>query len=168
MAPEVSDPPGSPVAKPVRWFEDYPPGAVFEFGSVTVSADEIIAFARQYDPQAMHVDPTWAASGPFGEVIASGWHTIALMMRMFVEQFLPENGLAAPGIDEVRWPLPVRPGDTLRVRVTVLEARRSRSKPDRGLVHTLIEVFNQNHEVVLTMKPMNLVRCRPDALPPAG
>ncbi len=147
-----------------RWFEDYPEGAVFEFGSVTVSADDIIAFARQYDPQTMHVDPAWSAEGPFGEVIASGWHTIALMMRMFVEQFLPENGLAAPGIDEVRWPRPVRPGDTLRVRVTVTEARRSRSKPDRGLVTTFVEVFNQKDEVVLTMRPMNLLRCRPDAL----
>lgn len=151
-----------------RWFEDYPQGAVFEFGSVTVSAGDIIAFARQYDPQPMHIDPALAAEGPFGEVIASGWHTIGLMMRMFVEQFLPANGLAAPGIDEVRWPRPVRPGDTLRVRVTIIEARRSRSKPDRGLVQSLVEVFNQNDEVVLTMKPMNLVRTRPDTLAPGG
>jgi acyl dehydratase len=168
MAPEVPAPSGTSTSKAVRWFEDYPQGAVFEFGSATISADEIITFARQYDPQAMHVDTDWAAEGPFGEVIASGWHTIAVMMRMFVEQFLPENGLAAPGIDEVRWPRPVRPGDTLRVRVTVLEARRSRSKPDRGLVQTLVEVFNQKDEIVLTMKPMNLVRCRPDTLAAAG
>jgi acyl dehydratase len=147
-----------------RWFEDYPKGAVFEFGSVTVSTDEIIQFARLYDPQPMHVDPVLAAEGPFGEVIASGWHTIALMMRLFVEHFLPANGLAAPGIDEVRWPLPVRPGATLRVRVTVLDARVSRSKPDRGLIHVHVEVFNQLDEVVLSMKPMNLVRRRPVAV----
>lgn len=151
-----------------RWFEDYPEGAVFEFGSVIVPAEEIIAFARQYDPQAMHIDPERAAAGPFGEVIASGWHTVGLMMRLFVDHYLPDNGLAAPGIDELRWPRPVRPGDTLRVRVTVTEARRSRSKPDRGLVRSLVEVFNQNDELVLTMKPMNLVRTRPDTLAPPG
>jgi acyl dehydratase len=116
----------------------------------------------------MHVDPAMAKEGPFGGIIASGWHTIGLMMRLFVDNFLPKNGLAAPGIDEVRWPRPVRPGDTLRVRVTILEARRSRSKPDRGLVRGLVEVFNQHDEIVLTMKPMNLVRCRPDSLAAAG
>jgi acyl dehydratase len=145
-----------------RWFEDYPAGAVFELGTFSVSAEEIMAFARQYDPQPMHTDPELAARGPFGGVIASGWHTIGLMMRLFVEHFLPANGLPAPGIDELRWTRPVRPGDTLRVRVTVTDARRSRSKPDRGLLHCFVEVFNQDDEVVLTMRPMNLVRCRPD------
>lgn len=151
-----------------RWFEDYPPGAVFEFGSAEVSAESIIAFARQYDPQAMHIDPAWAAQGPFGEVIASGWQTIGLMMRMFVEHYLPSGGLAAPGIDELRWPRPVRPGDRLRVRVTVLEARPSQSKPDRGLVRSHVEVLNQADEVVLSMKPMNLVRRRPESLASPG
>jgi acyl dehydratase len=151
-----------------RWFEDYPVGAVFEFGSLTVSEAEIIAFARQYDPQDMHIDPTLAAEGPFGQVIASGWHTVGLMMRLIVDHFLPKNGLAAPGIDELRWPRPVCPGDTLRVRVTVLDARRSRSKPDRGLITNFVEVLNQNDEVVLTMKPMNLVRCRPESLVSGG
>ncbi|MGE0223885.1 MAG: MaoC family dehydratase [Acetobacteraceae bacterium] len=145
-----------------RFFEHYPAGAVFEIGSFTVSERDIIDFARQYDPQDMHTDPQIAAAGPFGEVIASGWHTIGLMMRLLVQNFLPKNGLAAPGIDELRWPRPVRPGDTLRVRVTVLDARRSRSKPDRGLVQNLVEIFNQNDELVLSMKPLNMVRCRPD------
>lgn len=157
-----------PASSTDRWFEDYPAGSVFEFGSVTLSAEDIVAFARHYDPQPMHVDPALAAAGPFGGLIASGWHTIGLMMRLFVERFLPADGLAAPGVDEVRWPRPVRPGDTLRVRVTVLTARRSQSKPDRGLVHSLVEVFNQDDALVLSMKPINLVRCRPDSLAPTA
>lgn len=157
-----------PTSRTDRWFDNYPQGAVFELGSFLVSAEEIIAFACEYDPQEMHTDPELAAEGPFGEVIASGWHTIGLMMRLFVEKFLPANGLAAPGIDELRWPRPVRPGDTLRVRATIVEARISRTKPDRGLLHTLIEVFNQNDELVLSMKPMNLVRVRPEGLAAQG
>jgi acyl dehydratase len=143
-----------------RYFEDYQVGATYQLGSVTVSQDEIIAFARLYDPQEMHINPELAAQGPFGEVIASGWQTIALTMRRLVDNFLPHNGLAAPGIDEVRWPRPVRPGDTLSVRVTIEQARRSRSKPDRGLIHTLVETVNQDGEVVMSLRPMNLVRCR--------
>jgi acyl dehydratase len=143
-----------------RRFEDYPVGAVFEFGSVTMTQDEIVAFAREYDPQDMHVDPALAAAGPFGEIIASGWHTMGVMMRMFVAHYLPKNGLASPGIDEIRWPRPVRPGDTLRVRATITEARRSRSQPDRGLVTAFVEVLNQNDEPVLTVRPMNLIRTR--------
>jgi len=143
-----------------RRFEDYPVGAIYEFGSTTVSETDIIAFATRYDPQAMHVDRVLAAQGPFGEVIASGWHTTALVMRMIADHFLPENGLPAPGIDELRWPNPLRPGDTLQVRATILEARRSRSKPDRGLIRALVEALNQHGQPVLTMKPMNLVRCR--------
>src|SRR5579875_2833055 len=95
-----------------RYFEDYPEGAVFEYGSVTVDAAEIIEFARRFDPQPMHVDPEAAACGPFGGLIASGWHTAGLMMRLFVEHFLPRGAasLGAPAIDELRWPRPVRPG----------------------------------------------------------
>lgn len=143
-----------------RRFEDYTVGSVFEFGGITLSQDEMIAFARQFDPQDMHVDLKLAAEGPFGEIIASGWHTVATMMRMLADHYLPKNGLASPGIDEVRWPRPVRPGDTLRVRATVTDARRSRSKPDRGVVTAFIEVLNQKDEVVLTMRPMNLIRTR--------
>ncbi len=143
-----------------RFFEDYVVGATYECGSLTVTEDDIITFARHYDPQTMHIDRDLAAAGPFGEIIASGWHTIALTMRLIVDNFLPHNGLAAPGIDEVRWPRPVRPGATLTVRVTVEQARRSRSRPDRGLIHSLIETLNQDGDVVMTMKPVNLVRCR--------
>ncbi len=143
-----------------RFFEDYKVGATYVCGSFTLTEDEIIAFASQYDPQMMHTDRRLAASGPFGEVIASGWHTIARAMRLLVDNFLPHDGLAAPGIDELRWPRPVRPGDTLTLHATIEQARRSRSKPDRGLVHTLLEVLNQRGEVVMSMKPMNLVRVR--------
>jgi acyl dehydratase len=144
-----------------RYFEDFPVGAVFEFGSITVTEPEIIAFARQFDPQAMHTDPVAAAKGATGGLIASGWHTMALMMRMYAEHYLPENGLPAPGVDEVRWTRPVRPGDTLRMRVTIEEARVSQSKPDRGIIRPFAEVLNQRDEVVLTLRPINLVRRRP-------
>jgi acyl dehydratase len=143
-----------------RCFEDYVVGATYVCGTFSVSEQEIIEFARQYDPQAMHTDRDLAADGPFGEIIASGWHTIALTMRLLVDNFLPHNGLAAPGIDELRWPRPVRPRDTLTVHATIQQARRSRTKPDRGLLHTLVEVLNQHDEVVMTLKPLNLVRVR--------
>lgn len=143
-----------------RFFEDYAIGETYECGSVTMTEDDIIAFAQRYDPQAMHVDKTLAAAGPFGEVIASGWHTIGLCMRLMVENFLPHDGLAAPGIDELRWPRPVRPGDTLTVRITITDARRSRGKPDRGVVHSLMQAVNQNGEVVMSLKPISLMRVR--------
>lgn len=146
---------------PVRYFEDYLPGTVHEFGSLTVDEAEIIDFGNRYDPQEFHVDPMAAARGPFGGLIASGWHTCALMMRMFADNYLSKvSSLGSPGIDELRWLRPVRPGDTLRVRASVLETKRSRSKPDRGVVHTLTEVLNQNGEVVLSAKAMTLIRCR--------
>jgi|SRR3954454_7575856 acyl dehydratase len=150
----------SPTLPTDRFFEDYTVGTTYICGSFTMSEDEIIEFAASYDPQMMHVDPVLAASGPFGEVIASGWHTVGLAMRLLVENFLPHNGLASPGIDELRWLRPVRPGDTLTLQVTVTEARRSRSKPDRGLINTFMEVLNQDNQVVMTMRPMNFVRVR--------
>lgn len=143
-----------------RFFEDYKMGGTYVCGSFTVTEPEIIAFATQYDPQMMHTNRELAAKGPFGEVIASGWHTVGLTMRLLVENFLPHDGLAAPGIDELRWPRPVRPGDTLTLHATVEQVRPSRTKPDRGLVHTLLEVFNQKGELVMSLKPMNLVRIR--------
>jgi acyl dehydratase len=145
-----------------RYFEDYPPGAVFEGGAAAVSEAEILEFARKYDPQAMHTDPVAAARGYFGGLIASGWHTAAMTMRLFAAHFLsPASSLASPGIDELRWLKPVRPGDLLRVRITVTEARRSRSKPDQGIVHSFAEVLNQKDEVVMSLRPISLIRCRP-------
>ena len=144
-----------------RYFEDYHVGLVDEFGEVTVTAEAIVEFARRYDPQTMHTDAAAAAQGPFGGLIASGWHTASMIMRLFVEHYLSKVAtLPSPGLDELRWLRPVRPNDTLRVRVTVTEARRSRTKPDRGIVRSLVEVFNQNDEVVMTQRPMNLMRCR--------
>ena len=144
-----------------RYFEDYQVGMVDEFGEVLVTAEEIVEFARRYDPQTMHVDPGAAATGPFGGLIASGWHTGSLTMRLFVDHYLSKVAtLPSPGIDELRWVRPVRPGDTLRMRVTVVEARRSKSKPDRGIVRSLVEVLNQNGEVVMSQRPMNLMLCR--------
>ena len=146
-----------------RHFEDYAPGAVFEYGAIPVTEAEIVAFARRFDPQYLHVDRAQAAQGPFGGLIASGWHTAAMMMRLIVDNFLPKSAsLGSPGIDELRWLRPVRPGDTLSVRLSVLEATRSRSKPDRGVVRTLCEVLNQDRAVVMSLKAMNIIACRSD------
>jgi acyl dehydratase len=144
-----------------RYFEDYHVGMVDEFGEVTVTAEDIVEFARRYDPQDMHIDPVSAAKGPFGGLIASGWHTAALVMRLVVANYLSKVAtLPSPGIDELRWVRPVRPGDRLRVRTTVVEANRSRTKPDRGMVRSRVEVLNQNDEIVMSFRPMNLLRCR--------
>jgi len=151
----------SQTASKDRYFEDYSPGAVFEYGELRIDEVEILNFARRFDPQLMHVDPEAAKRGRFGGLIASGWHTGAMMMRLLADNFLPKRAsLASPGIDELRWPRPVRPGDVLRIRVTVLDATRSRSKPDRGMVRTLIEVLNQEGDIVMSLKPMNIIACR--------
>jgi len=127
-----------------------------------VGEAEILDFARHYDPQAMHTDPEAARSGRFGGLIASGWHTAALMMRLFVTDFLsPASSIASPGIDELRWLQPVRPGDVLSLRVTITEARRSRSRPQEGIVRSFIEVLNQDGAVVMSLKPVSLIACRP-------
>jgi acyl dehydratase len=147
-----------------RAFEDYRPGLTVECGPVAVSGDEIVAFGRQFDPQPFHVDAAAAARGPYAGVIASGWHTASLMMRLLVDHFLPRGaGLGSPGVDELRWLSPVRPGDALRLRIVVTEARRSRSKPDRGLVRTDNTLINQHDEAVLTVKTMVLMHARSGA-----
>jgi len=144
-----------------RYFEDYVPGLTVDCGSFSISEAEIIAFAKEYDPQPFHVDPVAAANGPFGGLIASGWQTTSMMMRLLVEHFVSaETALGAAGVDEIRWPRPVRPGDTLHVRVTVLEARRSNSKPDRGIVRSVAEVTNQDGAAVARLTAINFVRTR--------
>jgi acyl dehydratase len=146
------------------YLEDFVPGSVHEFGPAVVDEAEIIEFARRYDPQPIHTDPEWARTGPFGGLIASGWHTAAIAMRLLVDQYLPTAAsLASPGIDELRWLRPVRPGDELRVRVTVIETRPSRSKPDRGLLRSRIEVLEPDGSAVMTMIGMNIVRRRTGA-----
>lgn len=148
---------------PERWFEDYRPGLIVTGGPVEVGEAEILEFARRYDPQPMHTDPAAAKAGQFGGLIASGWHTAALTMRLVATEFLfPGSGLASPGIDELRWLAPVRPGDRLSLCATVVEARPSRSKPDQGVVRSLVEVLNQRGEVVMTLKPVSLIRRRPN------
>jgi len=144
-----------------RYFEDYVTGTTFEYGAISLSAYEIVEFAKRFDTQPIHIDPEAAARGPFGGLIASGWHTAGVMMRLLADHYISHvASMASPGVDEIRWLKPVRPGDTLSIRVTVLETKRSRSKPDRGVVHSLVEVMNQNKEVVMTLKPMSIVRCR--------
>ncbi|KKD03171.1 MaoC family dehydratase [Streptomyces sp. WM6386] len=141
-----------------RYFEDYVPGSVYVYGSITVSEQDILQFAGDFDPQDIHKSPEAAADGPFKGLIASGWHTAALMMRMYADHYVSKvASLASPGVDELRWVRPVRPGDCLSIRTTVQQARVSRSKPDRGLVHTRIEVLNQRDEPVLTMTAMNIL-----------
>jgi acyl dehydratase len=144
------------------YFQDYVPGMTTDCGTVSVDQDEIISFAKQFDPQPFHVDPVAAASGPFGGLVASGWHTAGLVMRLIVDNYVfAESSLGSAGLDELRWPHPVRPGDTLRVRVTALEARRSQSKPDRGVLKTLIEAVNQDGQPVMRATSINFVRVRP-------
>jgi len=144
-----------------RYFEDYVPGSSYEYGPITVSEAEIIDFAKKFDTQYIHTDRQKAAQGPFGGLIASGWHTASLMMRLYSDNYISSvAAIASPGVDELRWIKPVRPGDSLSIRVTVLEARRSQSKPQMGMVRVSVEVFNQRKEIVMTLKPMNLLRCR--------
>ena len=144
-----------------RYFEDYLAGSVYEFGAIGVDQGEIVDFARRFDPQVFHIDPESAKETIYGGLIASGWHTVGLMMRLFCEHFLSKvASLGSPGVDELRWHKPVRPGDELSVRVTVLETKRSRSKPDRGIVHSFIEVMNQNLDVVMSLKAVNFFYCR--------
>jgi len=144
-----------------RYFEDYVAGAVYEYGYASVTEAEIIAFAERFDPQPIHVDADFAARGPFGGLIASGWHTAGIAMRLIVDHYLSQvASLTSPGIDELRWPTPVRPGDTLRLRTMILETRRSRSKPDRGLISTHAELFNQHGQTALSLIAMNLIQLR--------
>jgi len=147
-----------------RYFEDYVEGDVHRFGTIAVEADEMIAFAKRFDPQTMHTDPEAAKRTPFGGLIASGWHTAGLVMRLYVEHYLTHvASLASPGLDELRWLKPVRPGDMLSVRVTVLKTVPSKSKPDRGAVTSFVEVINQTGEVVMTYKVVNIIAKRPPA-----
>jgi acyl dehydratase len=150
------------IAREPRYFEDYVAGAVSTLGPVVLTEDDIVGYAALYDPQPIHVDRAAADAGPFAGLIASGWHTVAAVMRLLVEHYLsPASALVSPGVDELRWHVPVRPGDALFVRTTIVEATRSQSKPDRGIVRTRVEAFNQRDEIVMSFAAMNLIRCRP-------
>jgi len=148
--------------KVVRYFEDFAPGQVLELGSRTISRESMLAFAREFDPQPFHVDEEAAKRSIYGGLLASGWHTCSLWMRILCDGLLTDTAsLGSPGIDELRWLKPVRPGDTLSVRMTILEAIPSRSKPDRGLLRSLTEMRNQHGEVVLTARGLSLFGRRP-------
>jgi len=144
-----------------RYFEDYLVGDIHEFGTIAVEEEDIIAFAKRFDPQPFHTDPEAGKQSIYGGLIASGWHTSSLMMRLFSDYYLSHNAsLGSPGVDELRWLKPVYPGDVLSIRITVLEANRSRSKPDRGIVRSNIEVLNQRNDMVMSMKALNFLLCR--------
>lgn len=145
-----------------RYFQDYEPGLTYDLGSVTVSEADILDFARRFDPQDMHVDPAKARAGRFKGLIASGWHTCSLAMRLFVDGYLSAPAsLSSPGIDEIRWPNPLRPGDTLRLRATTLECIPSRNKSDRGVVRTRLEAFNQHDQPLLSLIANSIIGGRP-------
>lgn len=144
-----------------RYFEDYVAGSVHEFGSIAVEEEEVITFGRRFVPLPYHTDLKSAEGSIYGGLIASGWHTAGLMMRLYTDHYLSRvANLGSPGVDEVRWDKPVRPGDELSIRVTVLETRLSQSKPDRGIVRSFVEVLNQNREVVMSLKMVNFMRSR--------
>lgn len=137
----------------MRYWEDFQIGDTTEVGPVTVSEAEIVEFATRYDPQPFHVDPEAAAQTPYGGLIASGWHTTALFMGMFVRAVLLDSAsLGSPGVEEIRWTAPVRPGDTLSGRTTITDVQPSSTNPKRGTVFTTNEVFNQDGVLVLTLK----------------
>lgn len=144
-----------------RYLDDYTEGGRYRFGEESVNAEEIMEFARRYDPQSIHTDPEAADAGPFGGLIASGWQTAALMMRLFADNYLTSvASLASPGIDELRWVRPLRPHDRLSLICETTGVRVSRTKPDRGILTTDVTLVNQNDEPVLTATAMNMVARR--------
>jgi acyl dehydratase len=146
------------------WFEDFKPGHVYEHGARRLEEREIIDFAREWDPQRYHVDPEAAKATPFGGLIASGWQSCGVAMRLMCDAYLNDSScVGSPGIDEIRFLRPVRPGDTLRFRATVLDSAPSRSRPERGTVTFRWELLNQSGEVVLSMIGRQLYLRRPAA-----
>lgn len=141
-----------------RYLEDYVVGSVHEVGTFSVTEKEVINFAKRFDPQTFHMDPEGAKKTRFGGIIASGWHTCALVMRLLVDNYLSKvANITSPGVDEIRWIKPVRPGDELSIRATVLATRPFRSRPESGLMTYSVEVINQGREVVMTMKAMGIM-----------
>jgi acyl dehydratase len=143
------------------YWEDFRVGEKVELGTCRVEKDEIVAFAKQFDPQPFHVDEEAAKTSIFGGLIASGWHTCALVMRLMCDSYLVKAAsLGSPGVDKVRWLKPVRPGDTIRATRTSLECRPSSSKPDVGIVKSRWDVFNQHGEQVMAMEGYGMFRRR--------
>lgn len=143
------------------YLDDLTVGQRFETGTITVTEAEIIAFARQFDPQYYHVDPIAAQKSAFGGLIASGFHTLSLSMRLFFDLNLwPESVIASPGMDQVKWLKPLRPGDTIAAAAEVVEVRASSSKPDRGVVMMDHPCWNQNGDTILTLRCAHMLRRR--------
>ncbi len=143
-------------------FEDFAVGQVYELGTREITREQIIAFAREFDPQPFHVDEEAAKDTAFGGLIASGWHTASIYMRCYADALLAGSAsMGSPGVDELRWLVPVRPGDTLSSRCTVTDVRPSSRRADRGTVFLLSEVRNQRGEVVLSMTARGLFGRRP-------
>jgi len=152
-----------------QYWEDFPAGHVHEFGCKHVTREEVLAFAREFDPQPFHLDDSAAEASLFGRLSASGWHTCAMMMRMTVDDYLRHSSsLGSPGIENLRWLKPVYPGDTLSVRLEVLEARVMSSKPGVGLTRSRWEVLNQQREVVLRMEGWGMFGRRPPVAAEGG
>ncbi|KQV37902.1 MaoC family dehydratase [Massilia sp. Root335] len=144
------------------YFEDFEPGQDIDLGLRTVTEEEIVAFARDYDPQPFHVDRDAAAHSIYGGVIASGWHTCGMMMRLVVDGLLGRSSsMGSPGLDGVRWLAPVRAGDTLNVRYRTVQVKASASKPDRGVVWSKWVAINQHGETVCTVEGMGMFGRRP-------
>jgi acyl dehydratase len=145
------------------YFEDFEPGQDIDLGTRTVTEEEILAFAREYDPQPFHVDRNAAAASIYGGVIASGWHTCGMMMRLVVDNLLSRSSsMGSPGLDGVRWLAPVRGGDTLNVHYQTVKVKPSASKSDRGVVWSKWVAINQHGETVCTVEGMGMFGRRPD------
>ncbi len=144
------------------YFEDLTVGVKAAFGRYEVTREEVIEFAAKYDPQPFHLSDEAAAQTHFGRISASGWHTCAMVMRMLVDNITERKqaGLGSPGQDELRWHKPVYPGDVLRVESEVLEKTPSRSRPEMGSFKSDVRIFNQNDELVMSMKSIGLIRVR--------
>ena len=144
-----------------RYWEDFKVGEVEQIGGKRVDQDEIIDFASKYDPQPFHIDEAAAKQSMYGGLIASGWHTCAMVMRMMCDAYMLQSAsVGSPGIDNLKWLKPVRPGDTINARRTTLETRALKSKPDIGIVNNLWEVFNQDGEMVMSMQGYGMFRRR--------
>lgn len=146
--------------KPKLYFEDFEPGAVVVYGPRLVTREEIIAFATEFDPQPMHLDETAASATLLGGLGASGWHACALIMRMICDGFILDSAsMGSPGVDEVRWLRPLRPGTQVRLRATILDKRASNSRPDRGFVNYLFEMIDESDAVLTTITtPLMVLR----------
>ena len=148
----------------IRYWEDFPVGVELEHGSVELTEEEIVRFASAYDPQPFHTDPEAAAAGPFGGLIASGWHTASLYMGLFVRSQLRNSAsMGSPGVEELRWLVPVRPGDVLTARSRVVESWPSETSPGRGTIVGEHEFVNQRGEVVMRFRARAHVARRPPA-----